>query len=132
ARRLQPPDGTAGARRSHGMGYAPCGPAVPALDAWREVPALPAHHQDGQGRAPRPQDGTGRVRVRGRPACAQLRIEGAMMRDVVIVEAVRTPIGRFRGGLSDIRADHLGAVVLNELLSRTGIEPRLIDDVVFG
>ncbi len=55
-----------------------------------------------------------------------------MMRDVVIVEAVRTPIGRFRGGLSDIRADHLGAVVLNELLSRTGIEPRLIDDVVFG
>lgn len=54
------------------------------------------------------------------------------MRDVVIVEALRTPVGRFRGGLKQVRADHLGAVVLGELLARSGIQPTDIDDVVFG
>ncbi|WP_376967106.1 thiolase family protein [Azospirillum sp. A26] len=53
-------------------------------------------------------------------------------RDVVIVEAVRTPIGRFRGALAPVRADHLGAVVLQELVRRAGISPELVDDVVFG
>ena len=37
------------------------------------------------------------------------------MREVVIVEAARTPVGRFRGGLKQVRADHLGAAVLGEL-----------------
>lgn len=54
------------------------------------------------------------------------------MRDVVIVEAARTPTGKFRGALSDVRADHLGAVVLRELVRRTGIDPASVDDVVFG
>ncbi|MCB1987917.1 MAG: acetyl-CoA C-acyltransferase [Burkholderiaceae bacterium] len=54
------------------------------------------------------------------------------MREVVIVEAGRTPVGRFRGGLSDVRADHLGALVLGELVRRSGIPPESIDDVVFG
>jgi len=54
------------------------------------------------------------------------------MRNVVIVEAVRTPVGKFRGGLSNIRADHLGAIALGELVRRTGIEPRGVDDVIFG
>ena len=54
------------------------------------------------------------------------------MRDVVIVEALRTPVGRFRGGLRQVRADHLGAVVLGELLARSGIQPTDVDDVVFG
>jgi acetyl-CoA acyltransferase len=53
-------------------------------------------------------------------------------RDVVIVEAVRTPMGRFRGSLSDVRADHLGAIVLNELIKRAGIEPATVEDVIFG
>lgn len=53
-------------------------------------------------------------------------------RDVVIVEAVRTPIGRFRGALAPVRADHLGALVLQELVRRAGIAPELVDDVVFG
>ena len=47
-------------------------------------------------------------------------------RDVVIVEAVRTPMGKFRGSLSDVRADHLGAIVLNELIVRAGIEPATV------
>ncbi|CAN7759498.1 thiolase family protein [Pseudorhodoferax sp. LjRoot39] len=54
------------------------------------------------------------------------------MSDVVIVEAVRTPIGKFRGSLAGVRADHLGAHVLGELLRRAGLEPGLVDDVVFG
>ena len=54
------------------------------------------------------------------------------MRDVVIVDAVRTPVGRFRGALKQVRADHLGAVVLGELAARAGIPPTEVDDVVFG
>jgi len=54
------------------------------------------------------------------------------MRDVVIVQAVRTPVGRFRGGLKQVRADHLGAVVLGELVDRAGIQPTDVEDVVFG
>lgn len=54
------------------------------------------------------------------------------MREVVIVEAARTPVGRFRGGLKQVRADHLGAAVLGELVARAGIQPTKVDDVVFG
>ena len=54
------------------------------------------------------------------------------MRDVVLVEAVRTPIGRFRGALSTVRADHLGAIVLHALVERSKLDPAAVDDVVFG
>src|SRR5260221_14119737 len=54
------------------------------------------------------------------------------MNNVVIVGAVRTPIGRFRGRLAHIRADHLGAIVLNELVRRSEIAPEVVEDVVFG
>lgn len=54
------------------------------------------------------------------------------MREVVIVDALRTPIGRFRGALSTVRADHLGAIVLQEIVRRNGIDPGRVDDVVFG
>ena len=54
------------------------------------------------------------------------------MREVVIVEAGRTPVGRFRGGLKNVRADHLGAAVLGALVQRAGITPEQVDDVVFG
>jgi len=54
------------------------------------------------------------------------------MSDVVIVDAVRTPVGRFRGSLAGVRADHLGALVLKALLERTGLSPAQVDDVIFG
>ena len=54
------------------------------------------------------------------------------MREVVIVGAVRTPVGRFRGALSEVRADHLGAIVLQALIARAGLEPGVVDDVIFG
>jgi acetyl-CoA acyltransferase len=51
---------------------------------------------------------------------------------VFIVDAVRTPIGRFRGGLAEVRADHLGAIVINALLERNGLSNDVVEDVVFG
>ncbi|HEY6476687.1 MAG TPA: acetyl-CoA C-acyltransferase [Polyangia bacterium] len=54
------------------------------------------------------------------------------MREVFVVDAVRTPIGRHRGALAEIRPDDLGALVIAELINRTGAEPSAIDDVQFG
>ncbi|MDR7101104.1 thiolase family protein [Croceicoccus sp. BE223] len=54
------------------------------------------------------------------------------LREVCIVDAVRTPIGRFRGALAEVRADHLAAGLLNALAARNGLDPAEIDDVVFG
>jgi acetyl-CoA acyltransferase len=54
------------------------------------------------------------------------------MREAVIVEAVRTPVGKRNGGLSTVHAVDLSALVLNELVERAGIEPGLVDDVVWG
>lgn len=54
------------------------------------------------------------------------------MREVVIVDAARTPVGRFRGALQQVRADHLAAVVLDAMARRNGLDPAQVDDVVFG
>jgi acetyl-CoA acyltransferase len=54
------------------------------------------------------------------------------MRETVIVEAVRTPVGKRNGGLSSMHAADLSATVLTELVERTGIDPDIIDDVVWG
>ncbi|UGQ13166.1 thiolase family protein [Yinghuangia sp. ASG 101] len=54
------------------------------------------------------------------------------MREAVIVEAVRTPVGKRKGGLSATHAADLSAVVLNALVERAGITPDIIDDVVWG
>jgi len=54
------------------------------------------------------------------------------MRQVVIIDAVRTPIGRFRGALAGVRADHLATVLLKALSERTGVAPEQVEDVVFG
>jgi acetyl-CoA acyltransferase len=54
------------------------------------------------------------------------------MRETVIVEAVRTPVGKRNGALSAMHAADLSAVVLNELVERAGIDPNVIDDVVWG
>jgi acetyl-CoA acyltransferase len=54
------------------------------------------------------------------------------MRDAVIVEAVRTPVGKRNGGLSTIAPADLSGVVLNVLVDRAGIDPGFVDDVVWG
>ena len=54
------------------------------------------------------------------------------MREAVIVGAVRTPVGKRNGGLSDQHAADLSALVLTELIERTGVDTDVIDDVVWG
>jgi acetyl-CoA C-acetyltransferase len=54
------------------------------------------------------------------------------MPDAYIVDAVRTPVGRRGGGLSQIHPADLGALSLGALMDRTGIDPSAVEDVVFG
>ena len=54
------------------------------------------------------------------------------MRDVVICEPVRTPIGRYNGMFASLTAVDLGVAVLKGLLERTGIAPEAVEDVVLG
>ncbi|KML40878.1 thiolase family protein [Cytobacillus firmus] len=55
------------------------------------------------------------------------------MRKAVIVDAVRTPIGRYKGGLKDIRPDDLGAIVIKALLDRNPVvDPAEIEEVIMG
>ena len=54
------------------------------------------------------------------------------MRDAVIVEAVRTPVGKRNGGLSGVHSADISALVLQALAERSGIDPGLVDDVVWG
>ena len=54
------------------------------------------------------------------------------MKEVVIVAGVRTPVGKHGGAFRDLPAQHLAAVVIEELLKRTQIDPNLIDEVIFG
>ena len=54
------------------------------------------------------------------------------MHEAVIIDAVRTPIGVLGGALSSIRPDDLAAHILNALVVRTGIDPGLVEEVIFG
>jgi acetyl-CoA acyltransferase len=54
------------------------------------------------------------------------------MRDAVIVEAVRTPVGRRGGAYKDTHPVDLSAHILNALAERTGIDPSVVDDVIWG
>ena len=54
------------------------------------------------------------------------------MKDVVIIDGVRSPIGKYGGGLSRVRPDDLLADVLKALMERTGVDPKLLDDIYAG
>jgi acetyl-CoA acyltransferase len=54
------------------------------------------------------------------------------MRDAVIVDAVRTPVGRRKGAYAEVHPVDLSAHVLSALVERTGIDPSVVDDVVWG
>ncbi|MDF3840603.1 acetyl-CoA C-acetyltransferase [Pseudomonas citronellolis] len=54
------------------------------------------------------------------------------MQDVVIVAATRTAIGAFQGSLANIPAHELGAIVIRELLQRSGVKPEQVDEVILG
>src|SRR2546427_12183914 len=54
------------------------------------------------------------------------------MANAVIVDAVRTPLGKRGGALKDVRPDDLAAHVLRAITERTGIKPALVEDVILG
>src|SRR6202171_3776564 len=60
-------------------------------------------------------------------ACSMSAMEKA-----VIVDALRTPIGRYGGALKDVRADDLAALVVSEAVQRNQLDPASIEDVYFG
>jgi acetyl-CoA acyltransferase len=55
-----------------------------------------------------------------------------MAREAVVVEAVRTPVGKRNGALSQTHPADLSGLVLRELAARTGIDPAVVDDVIWG
>src|SRR5690625_3633901 len=75
---------------------------------------------------PSPRNGTRRSPAGGRSDRSR------RMRDAVIIEAVRTPVGKRGGGLAQMHAADLSAVVLGALIERTGVDPAVIDDVIWG
>ncbi len=54
------------------------------------------------------------------------------MTEVVIIDGIRSPVGRHNGGLSSVRPDDLLAEVLRGLQARTGLEPAMVEDVYMG
>ena len=54
------------------------------------------------------------------------------MERAVILSAVRTPIGKFMGGLAPLSATELGAKVVAEVVRRAGIEPNQVDEAILG
>ena len=54
------------------------------------------------------------------------------MAEAVVLSAIRTPIGRYDGALSDVRPDDLAALVIREAVERAGVDPAQIEDVYFG
>jgi acetyl-CoA C-acetyltransferase len=55
-----------------------------------------------------------------------------VMQEVVIVAATRTAIGSFQGALANVSAVDLGAAVIRQLITQTGLDPALVDEVIFG
>ncbi|MDR3333095.1 MAG: thiolase family protein [Synergistaceae bacterium] len=54
------------------------------------------------------------------------------MREVVVVEAVRTAVGKLGGALKDVQAEELASIVINGLVDKTGIDTSTVDEVIFG
>jgi acetyl-CoA acetyltransferase len=54
------------------------------------------------------------------------------LREAWIVEAVRTPVGRYGGALASIRPDDLAAAAIKAVVDRSAIDPGLIEDVILG
>jgi 3-oxoadipyl-CoA thiolase len=56
----------------------------------------------------------------------------ALPQEAYIIDAVRTPVGRYAGALKDVRPDDLAAIAIRALVERTGVDPRRIEDVILG
>src|SRR5258705_10103679 len=59
-------------------------------------------------------------------------LHGSIPMDAFLLSAVRTPIGKFLGGLAEVPAPKLGAVAVAEAMKRAGVQPDRVDEVVMG
>ncbi len=55
-----------------------------------------------------------------------------ILREVVIAEVIRTPIGKFRKALASLEAPYIGSLVMKKVVEKAGIDPKSIDEVIFG
>ena len=79
----------------------------------------------------KPQAAYDRTRARPHARDVAARYDSAMRR-AAIISAVRTPVGRYGGALAAVRPDDLAALVIREVVERSGIDPAVISDVYFG
>ena len=54
------------------------------------------------------------------------------MQEIVIVSAVRTPVGKFQGALSSLAATELGAIAVREAVARATVDPASVDECIMG
>ena len=106
--------------------------------------SVPATRMGRSSRDRRHPDGRTSLRAvcRGRPTGTERPTDATIgrmtrdshrpLREAWIVEAVRTPIGRYGGALASVRPDDLAAAVLRGLVDRAGIDPALVEDVILG
>jgi 3-oxoadipyl-CoA thiolase len=59
------------------------------------------------------------------------KVEDAM-REAVVVDAVRTPVGKYGGVLKDVRSDDMAALCIAEITKRNNLDPKIVEDVIFG
>ncbi len=72
------------------------------------------------------------ARAAGRTIAIEMPDPHRTLREAWIVDALRTPFGRYGGALAGVRPDDLAATVIRALVERTGIDPAAIEDVIFG
>ena len=60
------------------------------------------------------------------------RDPGRSVREAWIVDAVRTPVGRYGGALASVRPDDLAAIAIKAVVERSGVDPSTIEDVILG
>ncbi len=82
----------------------------------------------GSGSTPPPSRPTGWSTIEATTSCRRRYV----MPEAVIVEAIRSPIGKRNGGLSGVHPADLSAQVLNGLVEKAGIDPEIVDDVIWG
>ena len=56
----------------------------------------------------------------------------SVIKEAVIIGAVRTPVGKFQGSLKGFKATELGAIVVREVVKRAGVSPEMVDEVIMG
>lgn len=72
------------------------------------------------------------IQTSNKPACVRCFSQVSGLNDVVIVSAVRTPIGSFLSSLSELSAPRLGSVAIKEAINRAGIDGAAVDEVYMG